>query len=214
MKTYFPNIYDLKYIIKDIPGLKDVGLAKLSYEIGVTVSLFSVIELDLNIRQVLIAYWPSLAISRCWKRVSYLDQSNFHHVWTLSLELDLGLLKQIMEVSAIHEIIRTITTTFQERSTTTVTTTSSMSTMIAEISSTTTASTSTWIKCIPTCKCPLNTTTLYINFCIKPSHSTITTICINKTTLNRKDIEWWFVIFVLDYLFKISYSIIIIIAMQ
>jgi hypothetical protein len=35
MKTYFPNIYDLKYIIKDIPGLKDVGLAKLSYEIGV-----------------------------------------------------------------------------------------------------------------------------------------------------------------------------------
>ena len=34
MKIYFPNIYDLKYIIKDIPGLKDVGLAKLSYEIG------------------------------------------------------------------------------------------------------------------------------------------------------------------------------------
>jgi hypothetical protein len=31
MKIYFPNIYDLKYIIKDIPGLKDVGLAKLSY---------------------------------------------------------------------------------------------------------------------------------------------------------------------------------------
>lgn len=41
MKTYFPNIYDLKYIIKDIPGLKDVGLAKLSYEIGVLVELCS-----------------------------------------------------------------------------------------------------------------------------------------------------------------------------
>ncbi len=31
---YFPIIYDLKYIIKDVPSLKDVGLAKLSYEIG------------------------------------------------------------------------------------------------------------------------------------------------------------------------------------
>lgn len=27
-------IFDLKYIIKDVPSLKDVGLAKLSYEIG------------------------------------------------------------------------------------------------------------------------------------------------------------------------------------
>jgi len=34
MKIYFPVIYDLKYIIKDVPSLKDVGLAKLSYEIG------------------------------------------------------------------------------------------------------------------------------------------------------------------------------------
>lgn len=34
MKKYFPNIYDLKYVIKDSPGLKDVGLAKLSHEIG------------------------------------------------------------------------------------------------------------------------------------------------------------------------------------
>lgn len=34
MRQYFPNIYDLKYIIKDVPSLKDVGLAKLSYEIG------------------------------------------------------------------------------------------------------------------------------------------------------------------------------------
>ena len=31
MKQYFPNIYDLKYIIKDVPSLKDVGLAKVSY---------------------------------------------------------------------------------------------------------------------------------------------------------------------------------------
>ncbi len=37
MKTYFPNIYDLKYIIKDVPSLRDVGLAKLSYEIGVSI---------------------------------------------------------------------------------------------------------------------------------------------------------------------------------
>jgi len=44
MKIYFPNIYDLKYIIKDIPGLKDVGLAKLSYEIGVLVDLCSAAE--------------------------------------------------------------------------------------------------------------------------------------------------------------------------
>lgn len=34
MKKYFPKIYDLKYIIKDVPSLKDVGLTKLSYEIG------------------------------------------------------------------------------------------------------------------------------------------------------------------------------------
>ena len=44
MKLYFPNIYDLKYIIKDIPGLKDVGLAKLSYEIGVRMSSPSAAE--------------------------------------------------------------------------------------------------------------------------------------------------------------------------
>jgi len=50
MKTYFPNIYDLKYIIKDVPGLKDVGLAKLSYEIGVKWQLFSAVELDHSIR--------------------------------------------------------------------------------------------------------------------------------------------------------------------
>lgn len=30
IKTYYPNIYDLKYLIKDIPNLKDVGLAKLA----------------------------------------------------------------------------------------------------------------------------------------------------------------------------------------
>jgi hypothetical protein len=29
MRMYYPNIYDLKYYIKDIPNLKDVGLAKL-----------------------------------------------------------------------------------------------------------------------------------------------------------------------------------------
>ena len=33
MKKYFPNVYDLKYIIKDVPSLKDVGLAKLSYDL-------------------------------------------------------------------------------------------------------------------------------------------------------------------------------------
>ena len=50
MKTYFPGIYDLKYIIKDIPGLKDVGLAKLSYEIGVCCLLVSAAESVLSIR--------------------------------------------------------------------------------------------------------------------------------------------------------------------
>lgn len=44
MRQYFPNIYDLKYIIKDVPSLKDVGLAKLSYEIGVYNLLLSAIE--------------------------------------------------------------------------------------------------------------------------------------------------------------------------
>lgn len=31
MRKYFPNVYDLKYIIRDVHALKDVGLAKLSY---------------------------------------------------------------------------------------------------------------------------------------------------------------------------------------
>lgn len=44
MKIYFPNIYDLKYVIKDIPSLKDVGLAKLSYEIGVGLGIRSAAE--------------------------------------------------------------------------------------------------------------------------------------------------------------------------
>jgi CCR4-NOT transcription complex subunit 7/8 len=30
IKTYFPNIYDLKFIIKDLPNLKEVGLNRLS----------------------------------------------------------------------------------------------------------------------------------------------------------------------------------------
>ena len=34
MKKYFPNIYDLKYIIKDVPNLKDIVQAKLSYDLG------------------------------------------------------------------------------------------------------------------------------------------------------------------------------------
>ena len=29
MKLYYPNIYDIKYFIKDLPNLKDVGLNKL-----------------------------------------------------------------------------------------------------------------------------------------------------------------------------------------
>ena len=43
MKIYFPCLYDLKYIIKDVLELKDVGLAKLSYEIGVGMVLISVV---------------------------------------------------------------------------------------------------------------------------------------------------------------------------
>ena len=53
MKIHFPSLYDLKYIIKDIPGLKDVGLAKLSIEIGVMMKLRSAIVSALSIRQVL-----------------------------------------------------------------------------------------------------------------------------------------------------------------
>ena len=30
IKIYFPVIYDLKYIIKDLPNLKEVGLNRLS----------------------------------------------------------------------------------------------------------------------------------------------------------------------------------------
>jgi hypothetical protein len=30
IKTYFPTIYDLKFIIKDLPNLKEVGLNRLS----------------------------------------------------------------------------------------------------------------------------------------------------------------------------------------
>jgi len=32
---FFPNIYDLKYIVKDKPSFKDIGLAKLSAELGI-----------------------------------------------------------------------------------------------------------------------------------------------------------------------------------
>ena len=56
MRQYFPNIYDLKYIIKDVPSLKDVGLAKLSYEIGVYYMLLSATGQVLSIRQVLIVF--------------------------------------------------------------------------------------------------------------------------------------------------------------
>jgi CCR4-NOT transcription complex subunit 7/8 len=76
MKTYFPNIYDLKYIIKDIPGLKDVGLAKLSYEIGVLSISFSAIVSAHSIRPARTVCSPSPATSKCSKRVNSLDQSN------------------------------------------------------------------------------------------------------------------------------------------
>ena len=34
MRAYYPTIYDIKYFIKDIPNLKDVGLNKLGTEFG------------------------------------------------------------------------------------------------------------------------------------------------------------------------------------
>ncbi len=43
MKIYFPCIYDIKYIIRDISTLKYIGLAGLSIQIGVINSLFSAI---------------------------------------------------------------------------------------------------------------------------------------------------------------------------
>jgi len=35
MKLYFPSMYDIKYLIKDIRELKDSGLNKLSNEIKI-----------------------------------------------------------------------------------------------------------------------------------------------------------------------------------
>jgi CCR4-NOT transcription complex subunit 7/8 len=35
MKIYYPNIYDMKYFIKDLPVLKDVGLSRLGNEFDV-----------------------------------------------------------------------------------------------------------------------------------------------------------------------------------
>ena len=88
MKLYFPNLYDLKYIMKDIPGLKDVGLAKLSYEIGVIYQLLSVVASDHNIKQVQTVYLPLLATSKCYKKMTSLDKYSFHPVSTSSSALD------------------------------------------------------------------------------------------------------------------------------
>ena len=56
MRIYYPSIYDIKYFIKDIPNLKDVGLNKLGFEFGVTFGLPSAYALGLSIRQVATLY--------------------------------------------------------------------------------------------------------------------------------------------------------------
>ena len=40
MKLYFPIIYDLKYMIKDLPNLKEVGLNKLGEKLGVITFIY------------------------------------------------------------------------------------------------------------------------------------------------------------------------------
>ena len=57
MKLYYPNIYDIKYFIKDLPILKDVGLSKLGAEFGVMGFLFSAIVLALSIKLEVIVSW-------------------------------------------------------------------------------------------------------------------------------------------------------------
>ena len=35
LKTFFPTVYDIKYLIKDLKNLKDSGLSKLAAELRV-----------------------------------------------------------------------------------------------------------------------------------------------------------------------------------
>ena len=42
LKIFFPTVYDLKYIIRDIPELKECGLSKLSNELGVFIQIINI----------------------------------------------------------------------------------------------------------------------------------------------------------------------------
>ena len=35
LKTFFPEVYDIKYLIRDLKNLKDAGLSKLASELRV-----------------------------------------------------------------------------------------------------------------------------------------------------------------------------------
>jgi CCR4-NOT transcription complex subunit 7/8 len=35
LKTFFPTVYDIKFLIKDLKNLKDAGLSKLAAELRV-----------------------------------------------------------------------------------------------------------------------------------------------------------------------------------
>ena len=55
-KIYFPNIYDLKEIVREEEGLKNHGLSSIAEKIGVYLSSFSVRESALSIKQAVIVY--------------------------------------------------------------------------------------------------------------------------------------------------------------
>lgn len=64
LKTFFPTVYDIKYLIKDLKNLKDSGLSKLAAELRVFcfLKLNSLIGLDLSTKQVAIVWQPWLFI--------------------------------------------------------------------------------------------------------------------------------------------------------
>lgn len=50
VRIYFPNIYDIKQIVKDEDEFKQGGLNNISEKIGVVFGLFSVLELGQSIK--------------------------------------------------------------------------------------------------------------------------------------------------------------------
>jgi hypothetical protein len=96
----------MKYFIKDLPVLKDVGLSRLGNEFDVMYFLWSVLVLVLSIKQV-VTVFLLFVVSSSWNNVNMC--SRMKTTWTSSMESEKDSLRasrfRISQQNVKHSII-------------------------------------------------------------------------------------------------------------